>query len=74
MSALAKALPANGAAADKVPTGDHVEEVDQLSVTTIEEFGKTNFASETARAYDSDDEEGGGGHGHGGQKVQCANQ
>jgi DnaJ family protein A protein 2 len=65
---------ANPLAGEKIPpSGDHVEEIDQLTETTIEEFGKASFAAESANAYDSDDGEG-GGHGHGQQKVQCANQ
>jgi DnaJ family protein A protein 2 len=75
VKALTQALPA--AVAEKIPTGDHVEELDsQLVDTAIEEFGRINYAAESGQAYHSDDEEGGqgGGGGAGGQRVQCANQ
>jgi DnaJ family protein A protein 2 len=69
--ALSKALP--NELAEKLPTGEHVEEAHSAMIeTTIEEFGRVNFAAESGNAYDSDEDEQ--GHGHGGQRVQCANQ
>lgn len=63
-----------GAAPEKLPpAGDHVDEVDNLLDTNVDEFGKIPFAADNANAYDSD-EEGQGGGGGGQQKVQCANQ
>jgi len=67
---LAQALPAGPA--EKIPTGEHVEECHSKMVeTNIEEFGRVNFAADTGNAYDSDEEDG---HQGGGQRVQCANQ
>jgi DnaJ family protein A protein 2 len=70
---LSQALPAG--VVEKVPSGDHVEEIESPMVeTTIEEFGRVNYAAESGQAYESDDEEGGHGGPGGGQRVQCANQ
>lgn len=67
---LSQALPASQ---EKIPTGEHVEDAHNAMMdTTIDEFGKVNYAAESGNAYDSDEEEG---HGPGGgQRVQCANQ
>ena len=66
---LSQALPA--AAAEKIPTGEHVEELESpLIESTIDDFGKVEFSADSGNAYDSDEED----HQSGGQRVQCANQ
>lgn len=67
---LAAALPKKPE--PKMPTGDHVEEVESpLVESSIDEFGKVGFSADMGNAYESDDEDEHGGQG---QRVQCANQ
>lgn len=67
---LGQALPTGPV--EKIPTGENVEDCHNAMVeTSIDEFGKINYAAETGNTYDSDEEEG---HQGGGQRVQCANQ